>query len=182
MWANCSSCWTTSASPAHHRDVLHRQRPALQHLARRRHHALPQREELELGRRLPRPVLRPLAGQIPAGETVNGIVAHEDWLPTFAAAGNDNIVEQLKAGVKLNGRNTRTTLTAATCWTTSAASRRCRPARNSSTWTTVAPSPPSASATGRRFISRTALTASRSGRSRLSPCVHRIYTICVATL
>ena len=38
----------------HHRPVLHRQRPALQHLARRRHHALPQREELELGGRLPR--------------------------------------------------------------------------------------------------------------------------------
>jgi arylsulfatase len=40
-----------------------------------------------------------------AGETLNGIVAHEDWLPTFAAAaGNDTIVEQLKAGVELNGR------------------------------------------------------------------------------
>jgi arylsulfatase A-like enzyme len=45
-------------------------------------------------------------GKWPAGETLNGIVAHEDWLPTFAAAaGNDKIVEQLKAGVKLNGRN-----------------------------------------------------------------------------
>jgi arylsulfatase len=40
-----------------------------------------------------------------AGETLNGIVAHEDWVPTFAAAaGNDKIVEQLKAGVDLNGR------------------------------------------------------------------------------
>jgi arylsulfatase len=40
-----------------------------------------------------------------AGETLNGIVSHEDWLPTFAAAaGNDKIVEQLKAGVTLNGR------------------------------------------------------------------------------
>jgi arylsulfatase A-like enzyme len=88
----------------HHRDVLHRQRPALQHLARRRHHALPRREELQLGRRLPRAVLRPLAGQMARGATVNGIVAHEDWLPTFAAAGNDKIVEQLKKGVELNGR------------------------------------------------------------------------------
>lgn len=45
-------------------------------------------------------------GKWMAGETVNGIVAHEDWLPTFAAAaGNDKIVEQLKAGVDLNGRH-----------------------------------------------------------------------------
>jgi arylsulfatase len=44
----------------------------------------------------------------PAGVTLNGIVAHEDWLPTFAAAGgNANIVEQLKAGVDLNGRHYR---------------------------------------------------------------------------
>jgi arylsulfatase A-like enzyme len=44
-------------------------------------------------------------GKFPAGVTLNGIVSHEDWLPTFAAAaGNDKIVEQLKAGVELNGR------------------------------------------------------------------------------
>ena len=42
----------------------------------------------------------------PAGETLNGIVAHEDWLPTFAAAaGNLNIKEQLLKGVELNGRS-----------------------------------------------------------------------------
>lgn len=44
-------------------------------------------------------------GKFPAGVTLNGIVAHEDWLPTFAAiAGNSNIAEQLKKGVTLNGR------------------------------------------------------------------------------
>jgi arylsulfatase len=44
-------------------------------------------------------------GQWPANTTLNGIVSHEDWLPTFAAvAGNDKIVEQLRAGVELNGR------------------------------------------------------------------------------
>ena len=37
----------------HHRHVLDRQRPAHEQLARRRHDAVPQREELELGRRLP---------------------------------------------------------------------------------------------------------------------------------
>ncbi len=32
-------------------------------------------------------------------------MSHEDWLPTFAAAaGNPDIVEQLKKGVELNGR------------------------------------------------------------------------------
>ena len=45
-------------------------------------------------------------GKFPAGETLNGIVSHEDWLPTFAAvAGAPDINEKLKAGVELNGRS-----------------------------------------------------------------------------
>ena len=45
-------------------------------------------------------------GQFPAGTTLNGIVAHEDWLPTFAAAGGDaEIAAKLKSGVDLNGRH-----------------------------------------------------------------------------
>ncbi len=44
-------------------------------------------------------------GKFPAGKTLNDIVAHEDWLPTFAAAaGNEKIGEQLRNGVTLNGR------------------------------------------------------------------------------
>jgi arylsulfatase len=47
-------------------------------------------------------------GRFPAGTTLNGIVAHEDWLPTFAAAaGDETIVDKLKAGVELNGRKYR---------------------------------------------------------------------------
>ncbi|WP_167591712.1 arylsulfatase [Jiella endophytica] len=47
-------------------------------------------------------------GHFPAGKTLNGIVAHEDWLPTFAAiAGNPDIKTQLREGVELNGRNYR---------------------------------------------------------------------------
>ena len=47
-------------------------------------------------------------GRFPAGETLNGIVAHEDWVPTFAAiAGNPDIAAQLREGVELNGRNYR---------------------------------------------------------------------------
>ena len=44
-------------------------------------------------------------GKWPAGTTLNGIVSHEDWLPTFAAAGGDTeIKEKLLKGVELNGR------------------------------------------------------------------------------
>jgi arylsulfatase len=42
----------------------------------------------------------------PAGTTLNGIAAHEDWLPTFAAAaGAPDIKDKLLKGVALNGRN-----------------------------------------------------------------------------
>lgn len=47
-------------------------------------------------------------GRFPAGKTLNGIVAHEDWLPTFAAiAGNADIKAQLRDGIELNGRSYR---------------------------------------------------------------------------
>ncbi|WP_444945213.1 arylsulfatase [Microbulbifer sp. VTAC004] len=47
-------------------------------------------------------------GKFPAGTTLTGIVSHEDWLPTLAAAGgNPNIKEQLKSGVELEGRQYR---------------------------------------------------------------------------
>jgi arylsulfatase len=51
----------------YHRDVQHRQRPPHELLARCRHDTLPQREELQLGRRLPYPRDDPLAGQNPGG-------------------------------------------------------------------------------------------------------------------
>ena len=47
-------------------------------------------------------------GHFAAGATLNGIVAHEDWLPTFAAvAGAPDIKEQLLKGTDLNGRHYR---------------------------------------------------------------------------
>jgi arylsulfatase len=47
-------------------------------------------------------------GKFLAGETLNGIVSHEDWLPTFAAAaGATDIKEKIAAGVELNGRKYR---------------------------------------------------------------------------
>jgi arylsulfatase len=45
-------------------------------------------------------------GHFPAGTILNGIAAHEDWLPTFAAAaGNPDIKEQLLKGADINGRH-----------------------------------------------------------------------------
>jgi arylsulfatase len=44
----------------------------------------------------------------PANKTLNGIVSHEDWLPTFAAiAGAPDIKDKLLNGVDLNGRRYR---------------------------------------------------------------------------
>jgi arylsulfatase len=47
-------------------------------------------------------------GHFPAGKTLNGIVSHEDWLPTLAAAaGATDIKDKLAQGVELNGRKYR---------------------------------------------------------------------------
>jgi arylsulfatase len=47
-------------------------------------------------------------GRFPEGVTLNGIVSHQDWLPTFAAiAGNPDIKQQLLAGTDLNGKTYR---------------------------------------------------------------------------
>jgi arylsulfatase A-like enzyme len=44
-------------------------------------------------------------GEWLAGETLNGIVSHEDWFPTFAAiAGDMDVKERLLKGTKINGR------------------------------------------------------------------------------
>jgi len=47
-------------------------------------------------------------GKFPQGTTLNGIVSHEDWLPTFAAAAGDaTIKEKVAKGATLNGRSYR---------------------------------------------------------------------------
>ncbi len=44
-------------------------------------------------------------GHFPAGETLTGLVAHEDWLPTLAAAGGDtDVKERLLKGATIDGR------------------------------------------------------------------------------
>src|SRR5215467_15054328 len=45
-------------------------------------------------------------GKVPAGRVENGLMSGLDWFPTLvAAAGNANIVDELKRGARLNGRN-----------------------------------------------------------------------------
>jgi arylsulfatase A-like enzyme len=47
-------------------------------------------------------------GQFQKNVTLNGIVSHEDWLPTFASiAGAPDIKEKLREGITLNGRKYR---------------------------------------------------------------------------
>jgi arylsulfatase len=61
---------------------------------------------LEGGFRVPCIVRWP--GQVPAGKVDNSIISGLDWFPTLlAAAGRPNIVDELKAGARLNGRNYR---------------------------------------------------------------------------
>ena len=59
---------------------------------------------LEGGFRVPAMVRWP--GHVPAGKIENAIFSGMDWFPTFvAAAGDPNIVEELKAGKNLAGQN-----------------------------------------------------------------------------
>ena len=98
--------------------VLDRQRPAQEFLAGRRHDAVPQREEHQLGRRVPHSVAGALARARSSRASIsNEIVQHHDWLPTFLAmAGEPDVVEKLKKGYRRrSAAPTRTTSTASTC-------------------------------------------------------------------
>jgi arylsulfatase A-like enzyme len=59
---------------------------------------------LEGGFRVPALIRWP--GKVPAGKIENSIISGMDWFPTFiAAAGNSHIIEELKAGKQIGGRN-----------------------------------------------------------------------------
>ena len=92
------------AGRQHDRHVLHRQRPAHEHLARCGDDPVPQREELQLGGRLPGAGHGALARPHHAGQVLNGIVSHTDWFVTLlAAAGDADVAERLKPGADLAG-------------------------------------------------------------------------------
>ena len=51
------------------------------------------------------PMILRWPGKVPAGKVENSVMSGLDWFPTLvAAAGNPNIVEQLKKGKKLGGK------------------------------------------------------------------------------
>ena len=107
----------------HDRDVLHRQRRALQHLARCRHHAVPVGEEHQLGRRLARAGVRALARPDQGGlrrqrhRLAPGLAAD--------AAGGGGRAERSRRscsrGTRPGTGPTRCTSTASTCCRTSPA-------------------------------------------------------------
>ena len=86
----------------HHRRLHHRQRRRGDHLPGRRRHAVQGPEGRGLGRRLPRPDGRPLAGHIKPGTVKNQLFAALDWVPTFVdiAGGpkGDGLKKQIEAG------------------------------------------------------------------------------------
>ena len=89
----------------HDRPLHDRQRPAHEHLAGRGHDPVPQREEHQLGGRVPRAVHDPLAGQDQGRAVSNEIVSGHDWLQTFlAAAGEPDVKEKLLKGHEAAGK------------------------------------------------------------------------------
>ena len=91
----------------HDRRVHHRQRHRELHLARRRPDAVRRRQRDGAWKAASAsPCIVRWPGKVPAGKVENGIISGLDWFPTFvAAAGNPNIVEELKKGKKLGDTN-----------------------------------------------------------------------------
>jgi arylsulfatase A-like enzyme len=74
-------------------------------VAGRRHDAFPEREEHQLGGRLPDTAHRPLARENQARDGLDEIVQHHDWFPTFLAmAGDPDVVEKARKGYQAIGR------------------------------------------------------------------------------
>ena len=123
-------------------------------------------------------------GHFPAGVTLNGIVAHEDWLPTFAAiAGEPGIKDKSQGRVDLNGGGTYNSyIDGYDQLAYLAGTAKESPRRSSSTSTTRATSWPCAGGTGRSSTWRTAARASACGASRSSSCACRSSSTCAATL
>ena len=113
----------------HDRHLQHRQRPAPEHLAGRRHDAVPQREEHQLGGRVPRPRADPLAGQDPG----RGRVQRDRPAPRLAAdvarrrRRHDRRREAQAGPRRSAARPTGCTSTATTCCPTSPARSTSRP-------------------------------------------------------
>ncbi len=110
----------------HLRDVFDRQRPASQFVAGWRHDAVPQREEHQLGRRLPHPATRPLAWQ---GQGRIGRERHRAasrLVPDVPRdGGRARRHGKTEEGLQAIGGPTRTTSTASICCRTLLAGKDC---------------------------------------------------------
>ena len=153
----------------HDRHVHHRQRAAHEHLARRRDDAVPQREEHQLGRRVPR-ARAWCAGRARSqpGTVSNEIVSHHDWLPTFlAAAGEPTSRRSCSQGHQAGGKTFKVHLDGYNLLPYLTGKERRARARASSTSTTTATWSRCATTTGRWCSWSSAGAArSRSGPSR----------------
>ncbi|MBX3387962.1 MAG: arylsulfatase [Phycisphaeraceae bacterium] len=104
----------------------------------------------------------------PAGTTLNGIVSHEDWLPTFAAvAGAPDIKEKLRDSVELNGRKYHNYIDGYNQLDYLEGKAKESPRREFFYVNDDGQSSPSATPTGRPSSSRTAASPSASGASPL---------------
>ena len=114
-WSSTTACRPPSQAarrPRHRRrydrSVHDRQRRGNFLVARWRHHALPRREELQLGRRLPRSRRDALAGRDQAGHRDQRHRIARDWVPTLvAAAGEPNVKDKLLTGYQAAGKTFR---------------------------------------------------------------------------
>ena len=122
-------------------------------------------------------------GHFQAGVTLNGIVAHEDWMPTFlAAAGMPDVKDRLMKGddlrrpaLSLPPRRLRHERLP------QPARRSNRRATSSGTSTTTARSSRRVTTTGRSCSWRTAARHLECGASRSPNCACRCCSICAAT-
>ena len=90
----------------HHRHLLHRQRPAHELLAGCRHDAVPQREELQLGRRIPRALAGALARRhaSPAASATRSSRTSTGCRRCWPPPARPDIKEKLLAGYQAGGK------------------------------------------------------------------------------
>ena len=105
-------------------------------------------------------------GHFPAGTTLNGLVAHEDWMPTFlAAAGMPDVKERLMKGDTFAGRKYRAHPDGYNMLDYLSGKTKVSPAMSFGTLMTTVRSSPPVIRTGRLCSSRTVARLSAFGES-----------------
>ena len=121
-------------------------------------------------------------GHFTAGKTLNGLVAHEDWMVTFlTAAGMPDVKERLMKGDTFAGTAVpRPSRRLQHARLPQRQDRRSRRATSSGTSATTARSSPPAGRTGRSSSWKIAARRSASGASPTSSCGCRCCSTCAA--